>query len=227
MNENINFWSSLWKYGRRAIGAVVREFSTNSDLTSEPSNRIGPIELIYKDGKTYGNNTSASSVALSCTSVNNVGRAQEAKDVFFKPAEEIDLTEPLRKNLAGTVSWRIFDDQGQFSSENSFDSGGLITSLNNWASGPLSLGGRDLNMIINQRENHFNIQALSHDYTNVTIDVMTQDGSFYTFGPFNIQRDGSRILPFPNKMDEELPISSITFRANCNEEHYQALLKGA
>lgn len=82
-------------------------------------------------------------------------------------------------------------------------------------------------MIINQRENHFNIQALSHDYTNVTIDVMTQDGSFYTFGAFNIQRDGSRILPFPNKMDEELPISSITFRANCNEEHYQALLKGA
>lgn len=83
MNENINFWSSLWKYGRRAIGAVVREFSTNSDLTSEPSNRIYPIELIYKDGKTYGNNTSASSVALSCTSVNNVGRAQEAKDVFL------------------------------------------------------------------------------------------------------------------------------------------------
>jgi len=225
MTKNINGWfSKLLNYGTRAAGAIISDYVGGND--DNIIGTIGPINITEIDGEKYGENTADFSVSLNFSSTNNTGSPEQKEKIFNPEEKDVKIGELLDGNLTGNVSWRKFDNNGEFTvSENGEKPGGLMTAVKDWAKKPLTLANNDLTIIIDKENNRFNVRSLNYSYSDIRIIVVAIDGSVYNFGPFSMKDAEDKPIDYPAEMDRIIPIPMITFMANVDESCYNMLLK--
>lgn len=225
-------WTSLLNFGMKAVGAVISQYVRSEGMSSEES-CLGPIKFTNTENDTLATNMADFTVVLSISSSNNAGEITH-NELTLKQGETKSLAKEINtnlgKNLTGTLSWAKFDNKGKFLKElkGDIEPGRVMVSIKDWGKKQSAqMFKRGLNVTRNDDKNCFFVQALDEEYYDIQIMIVDWYGSVYDFGPFDIEKNSTTVVEYPDELDRILPIPRVTIWARCGEEKYKEMTEPA